>query len=217
MLHNNLPWATNKSMKVTPRHSEVLWTTQTVSENLKIWRQILRILDKPLHLYVGCSKSIWHDYFSAETNEAQEVCCGREVEGTFMCIRGFFPASRQCQSRGASVWVRVYMQRASNCYFLRKCRLVTQIESLSATFSGRRTDNNCKKPCQESRVPVEPQEYCVWPRKFESASARISRTPSARPNHRSKWNVPNHCLFSPRPQVLGWWHDGPAWPKSALG
>jgi len=28
--------------------------------------------------------------FSAKTNEAREVCRGREVEGTFMHIRGFF-------------------------------------------------------------------------------------------------------------------------------
>ena len=56
----------------------------------------------------------------------------------------------------------------------------------------------------------------VWPRKFESASARISRTLSARANYRSKWNVPNQCLSPPPPQVLGRWHDGPARPKSAL-
>jgi transposase len=50
-----------------------------------------------------------------------------------------------------------------------------------------------------------------------AASARISRTLSAWPNHRSKSNVPNQCLFPPPPQVIGRWHDGPAWPKSALG
>jgi hypothetical protein len=31
-----------------------------------------------------------------------------------MCVRGFFPASRQHQSRAASMWVRVYTQRASH-------------------------------------------------------------------------------------------------------
>jgi len=40
---------------------------------------------------------------SAETNEAWEVCCGREVEGTFMTYVDFFPTSRQRQSRAASV------------------------------------------------------------------------------------------------------------------
>jgi len=40
-------------------------------------------------------------FFSAETNEAQEVCCGREMESTFMCIHGFFPSSRQRQSHAA--------------------------------------------------------------------------------------------------------------------
>jgi hypothetical protein len=42
-------------------------------------------------------------FFSAETNEAREVCCGREVEGTFMHIHGFFPTSSQPQSCAASV------------------------------------------------------------------------------------------------------------------
>ena len=37
-----------------------------------------------------------------------------------MRICGFFPFSRQRQSRAASVWVRVYTQRASHCYFLQK-------------------------------------------------------------------------------------------------
>jgi len=50
-----------------------------------------------------------------------------------------------------------------------------------------------------------------------AASARISRTLSAWPNHQTKWKVPNHWLSPPPLQVLGWWHDGPAWPKSALG
>ena len=61
-------------------------------------------------------------FFSTETNEAREVCYGREVEGTFTRMRGFFPTSIQHQSRAASVWVRVYTQRASHCYFLRKWR-----------------------------------------------------------------------------------------------
>jgi hypothetical protein len=42
-------------------------------------------------------------------------------------------------------------------------------------------------------------------------------TLSAWSNHWSQWNVPNQCLSPPPPQVLGRWHDGVAWPKSALG
>jgi len=154
-------------------------------------------------------------FFSAETNEAREVCCRREVEGTLMRVREFFPpaASVACSQR---VNGSVYAARVSHFYFLRKC-LGTQIEFLSAAFSGGGTANNRKEPCRDSKVPVEPQECCVWPRKFESASARISRTLSAGPNRRSKWNVPNQCLSPPPLQVLGRWHDGPAWPKSALG
>jgi len=53
--------------------------------------------------HVACSKSIRHDFFLTETNEAQEVCCSREVEGTLMCIRGFFPTSRPHQSHAASM------------------------------------------------------------------------------------------------------------------
>ena len=37
------------------------------------------------------------------------------------------------------------------------------------------------------------------------------------PDHWSEWNVPNQCLSPRPPQVLGRWHDGPAWPKPALG
>ena len=62
-------------------------------------------------------------FFSADTNEAREVYYSSEVEGTFMRIREFFPASRHRDSRAASVWVTVYTQRASHCYFLGKWRL----------------------------------------------------------------------------------------------
>jgi hypothetical protein len=44
-------------------------------------------------MYEGCSKSIRHHFFLQKTNEAQEVCCSREMEGTFIYIRGFFPTS----------------------------------------------------------------------------------------------------------------------------
>ena len=72
-------------------------------------------------------------FYSAETNEAREVCCGREVEGTFMCIHEFFPASRQHQSRAARVWVRVYTQRASH----------------SAKMTERLEQRYCIKFCQK--------------------------------------------------------------------
>ena len=65
----------------------------------------------------------------------------------------------------------------------------------------------CSKTIRRDFFSVETNE----------ASARISRTLPARPNHRSKWNVPNQCLSPPPPQVLGRWHDGPAWPKFPLG
>ena len=57
--------------------------------------------NKVIVVYTPAFKKYPTLFFSAETNEAREVCCGREVEGTFMCIRGFFPASRQHQSRAA--------------------------------------------------------------------------------------------------------------------
>jgi len=47
---------------------------------------------------------------------------------------------------------------------------MSQIESLSAVFSGGGTAKNRKEPCRESREPVEPQGFCVWPRKFESVA-----------------------------------------------
>ena len=51
-------------------------------------------------------------FFSAETNEAREVCFGREVESTFLPLRGFFPASRQRQSRAAACeWECIHSAR----------------------------------------------------------------------------------------------------------
>jgi len=47
---------------------------------------------------------------------------------------------------------------------------MTQIQSLSAAFSGGGTAKNRKEPWRESREPVEPQECYVWPRKFESVA-----------------------------------------------
>jgi len=35
-----------------------------------------------------------------------------------------------------------------------------------------------------------------------AASARISWTLSAKPNHQSKWKAPHQCLSPPPPQVL---------------
>ena len=78
--------------------------------------------------------------------------------------------------------------------------VVTQINSLS----GEGTAKNRKKPCRESREPVESQECSpaflsrlpdgVASAPSSAASARILRTLSAWPNHQSKWNVANHCL-----------------------
>jgi hypothetical protein len=50
-------------------------------------------------------------------------------------------------------------------------------------------------------VPVVPKKCCAWRRKFESASARISRTLSTWPNHWSDGMYqtsayPHLCKFS---------------------
>ena len=74
-------------------------------------------------------------FFFSETNEAREVCCGREVKETFVCIRGFFPASRQRQSLAASEWVTVYMQHASHFYFLRIWRNDSS-SGIASNFAG---------------------------------------------------------------------------------
>jgi len=44
-------------------------------------------------VHMAFSESIHGFFFCTETNEAQEVCCGREMEGTFMRMCGFFPTS----------------------------------------------------------------------------------------------------------------------------
>ena len=56
-----------------------------------------------LPVICGLFKKYQTWFFPAETNEAWEVRCGGKVEGTFMRMRGFFPASRQRQSHAASV------------------------------------------------------------------------------------------------------------------
>jgi hypothetical protein len=140
--------------------------------------------------YVGCSKSIRCDFFTRKLMKHRRCAvAGRWRVPSCLYVEFFPPADSVSRVR-----VRMYMQHASHCHFLWKCHLVTQIESFSAAFSSGGSTNNRKEPCQESKVPVVPQECCVWPRKFESASARISRTLSARPNYWSKWNVPNQCL-----------------------
>ena len=72
---------------------------------------------------------------------------------------------------------------------------MTQIESLSAAFSGGETAKNRKEPCRESREPVEPQECCVWPRKFESVArnglVRCHDAPAM------------FCGHSPRGRIIG--------------
>ena len=70
----------------------------------------------------GSFKKYPNWFFCAETSEAREMCCGMEVDGTFISIRGFFPASRRRQSRVDSVWVRVYRQHSSHFNCLRKWR-----------------------------------------------------------------------------------------------
>ena len=115
-----------KQAYILSPHSRNFWICPYAGSVPLLMLQQQKRCPKALHLiqqsYVVCSKSIWRDFFSMKTNEAQEVCCGREAEGTFTHIHGFFPASRQRQSRAASVWMRVYMQHKSHCYFLRKWR-----------------------------------------------------------------------------------------------
>jgi len=65
------------------------------------------------------SKSNWHDFFFAVTNERRVVWFGREVEGTFMYIHTFFPPAAPSVACSQHV-LRVYMQCALHCYFLGK-------------------------------------------------------------------------------------------------
>jgi len=72
---------------------------------------------------------------------------------------------------------------------------MTQIESLSAAFSGGRTSKNGKEPCRESREPVEPQECCVCPRRFES----VARNELVRCHDATAATFRGH---SPREQII---------------
>jgi len=69
---------------------------------------------------VTCSKSIRRDFFPRKLMKHWKCAVVGRWRGPSCTYVVFFPASRQRQSRAASVWVRVYIQRASHCYFLRK-------------------------------------------------------------------------------------------------
>jgi hypothetical protein len=51
-------------------------------------------------------------FFSAETNEAREVCCGMKVQDTFMRLRGFF-SRQQTASVACSQRVSIYTARVA--------------------------------------------------------------------------------------------------------
>jgi len=52
-------------------------------------------------MYVACSKSIRRDFFPTKTNEARELCCGREMEST-LCTYVFFSPRQQTASVACS-------------------------------------------------------------------------------------------------------------------
>ena len=77
------------------------------------WKMVVKIVNHKTRMqgcHTGCEQvhgvniyGLFKKYpmcfYSAETNGAQGGgCCNRE-----MCMHGFFPASRQCQARAASV------------------------------------------------------------------------------------------------------------------
>jgi len=118
--HNPLDWrlyidSSKLSLKAVPLHSGNTLPSIPVGHSVhnKELYDSMKILMEAINYdkfkwqilpyYEVCSKSIRRDFFSTEANEAREVCSGREMEGTFMRMRGFFPASIQCQSRAASV------------------------------------------------------------------------------------------------------------------
>ena len=73
------------------------------------------------------SKSIRRDFFSAETKEAREVCCGRKVEGTVVHIRGFF-SRQQTASVACSLRVSesVYVARVALLFSVKRTERLEQ-------------------------------------------------------------------------------------------
>jgi hypothetical protein len=81
------------------------------------WKNVVKIVNHTTRMqgcHTGCEQvhgihicGLFKKYptcfYSAETNEAREVRCGREMEGTFMSMHGFFPAIRQRQACAASM------------------------------------------------------------------------------------------------------------------
>jgi hypothetical protein len=116
-------------------------------------------------LYQACSKSI-RPLAGKNTFTYLEVCNSNPLRSSLLVTEHTSPSgsaivrsiSRTPLCEWSTAWPSCSVQ----------CRLVSQIESLSAAFSGGGTAKNHKESCRESREPVEPQECCVWPRTFES-------------------------------------------------
>jgi len=170
-------------------------------------------------VYTWAVQKVSDVIFSAETNEAWEVCCGREVEGTLMHICGFFPTSRQRQSRAASVWVTVHTQRTLHCYILRKWLClgfwVVPVNPWLIT-SGHMFRNLGSLFAESSMSCATSRRSC-----FCSIISSFGRN-FADILCKAKSLVTMECtepvLIPPPPlQVLGQWHNSPAWPKSTLG
>ena len=113
---------------------------------------------------MGCSKSI-QTFAGKNTFTGLEVCNPNPLRSSLLVTEHTsLSGSAIVQSiSGMPLWE--WSTAWPSCSI--QCHLVTQIESLSATFSGGGTAKNRKEQCWESREPVKPQECCVWPRKFE--------------------------------------------------
>ena len=168
--------------------------------------------------YVGCSKSIQCDFFPWKLMKHERCAVVGRWRVPSCAYMDFFPPADSVSR----------MQPACECVYAAHVALLFSAKMMTAPwFLG------------QTRKSTTHHQWSRWsgiwgccllslacparlPDRAASVSslaalAWISQTLSTWPNHRSKWSVPNQCLFPPPPQVLGQWHEGPAWPKSALG
>ena len=118
-------------------------------------------------VYTGCSKST-RPLVGKNTFTSLEVCNPNALQSSLLVTEHTSPSGSAIVHSISGMPLCEWSTAWPSCSV--QCRLVTQIESLSAVFSGGGTANNCKQPYRESREPVKAQECFVWPRKFESVA-----------------------------------------------
>ena len=168
--------------------------------------------------YEGCSKSVSH-LARKNTFTSLVVCKSNPLRSSLLVTEHTFPSVpplfEAFLEYSLAVVFRIMSSHDSNrvpfSYVFRWGNSQKSQRAMSGEYGACPTT---RMWCLAKKVLISCKK---WAGALSWCSCHVSRTLSAWTNHRSKWNVPNQCLSQPPLQVLGLWHDGPAWQKSALG